>query len=191
MKKNLSNSINNRRGFSLIELMVAITILAIISSIGFVAYGQVQKKARDTKRKQDLRSIRVMLELYKQNKQGYPLAATPVNSSSGESWIPALIADNYTQNLPLDPTLNGTAFQKNAIDTNFGYLYYAPNDAAALPGSCPQGNVTLGGYYMLVTHLEDANDPDRTSVRQPKWCDGTAISTANWGNNSFIVTPDR
>lgn len=47
--KNLS-----KKGFSLIELLVVIGIIALLSSIVFFAMGGVLKKSRDTKRKADL-----------------------------------------------------------------------------------------------------------------------------------------
>lgn len=46
-----------KRGFSLIEILVVITIIGILSSIIFVSLGPVTKKARDVKRKADLSQI--------------------------------------------------------------------------------------------------------------------------------------
>ena len=52
-------------GFTLVELLVVITIIAVLSVIGMTAYGVVQKNARDTKRKLDIDAIANALEVNK------------------------------------------------------------------------------------------------------------------------------
>lgn len=53
------------KGFTLIELMVAIAIVAILAVVGLVVYGDVQKKARDARRTQDIRAIAEAMETNK------------------------------------------------------------------------------------------------------------------------------
>lgn len=81
---------NKAAGFTLIELMVAISIVSIVSAVGLVGYGQTQKYARDARRKQDLKSIQLALELYKQVNNAYPAS---VNS----------VATTYIGTIPTDP----------------------------------------------------------------------------------------
>lgn len=52
-------------GFTLIELMVAIAIVAILATIGIIAFGATQASARDAKRKGDLEDIKKGLYLYR------------------------------------------------------------------------------------------------------------------------------
>ncbi len=51
-----------KRGFTLIEILVVIGIIAVLLSLGTASYSSAQKKARDTKRKQDLQDIQNALE---------------------------------------------------------------------------------------------------------------------------------
>ncbi len=60
-----SNSIftkQSKSGFTLVELLVVITIIAILSVIGVTVFTGIQKNARDTKRKGDVNAISKALE---------------------------------------------------------------------------------------------------------------------------------
>lgn len=70
MKKFLPTS----KGFTLIELMVVVTIIAFLSVIGIVAFGNAQKQARDGRRRGDIDAIAVALEAQRNQLTGvYPL----------------------------------------------------------------------------------------------------------------------
>lgn len=51
-------------GFTLIELMIVITIITILVTIGVTSFTTSQKKARDSRRKSDVRDIQTALEQY-------------------------------------------------------------------------------------------------------------------------------
>jgi prepilin-type N-terminal cleavage/methylation domain-containing protein len=51
-------------GFTLLELLVVISILAILISISIASYATAQKKARDSRRKGDAKEIQAALEQY-------------------------------------------------------------------------------------------------------------------------------
>jgi len=53
-----------KSGFTLLELLVVIGIIAVLVGIGSVSYSTAQKKARDAKRKGDLQAIHKALEEY-------------------------------------------------------------------------------------------------------------------------------
>ena len=63
----------NKKGFTLIELMVAISIVAILAVIGYTLLTTAQANARDTKRKQDIDAISSALEIkFNGNAGTYP-----------------------------------------------------------------------------------------------------------------------
>jgi type IV pilus assembly protein PilA len=74
MKKFLPRTATNQKGFTLVELLVVITIIAILSVIGVTIFSGVQKNARDTRRKADIDSIAKALEANK-----VPTSSTYVN----------------------------------------------------------------------------------------------------------------
>lgn len=51
-------------GFTLIELLVVMAVMSVLVGIGVNTFSIAQKKARDTKRKADLRTIQTALEIY-------------------------------------------------------------------------------------------------------------------------------
>lgn len=50
--------------FTLLELLVVIGIISILVSLGAISYSTAQKKARDAKRKSDVKAIQSSLEQY-------------------------------------------------------------------------------------------------------------------------------
>ncbi len=85
MKKLLPKSINNPKGFTLVELLVVISIIAILSVIGITLFGGVQKNARDAKRRGDINAIASAMEANYNSTTGQytALAANMFSSSTG------------------------------------------------------------------------------------------------------------
>lgn len=53
-----------KNGFTLLELLVVIGIIAILVSLAAVAYSTAQKSTRDSRRKSDLKAVQNALEQY-------------------------------------------------------------------------------------------------------------------------------
>ena len=84
-----------KKGFTLIEVLITVTILAILAMIGLATYAQSQRTARDGKRKADLQAIRSALEMYKADQGNYP--------ATGD-YPSELIDERYIKSMPLDPS---------------------------------------------------------------------------------------
>ena len=67
--------IKKNRGFSLLELLVVIGIIAILTALGTVSFTTAQKKSRDSKARSDLKEIQNALETYYSINGDYPLTA--------------------------------------------------------------------------------------------------------------------
>lgn len=98
MKKNISRKIS---AFTLIELMVVITIIAILSSISITGLTSIQQKSQDTSRLASMRDIQLALEAYKSVNNKYPEAGNTTDI------IPDLHPD-YISKLPADTSFKYT-----------------------------------------------------------------------------------
>ncbi len=78
----------NTNAFTLVELIIVISIVALLSTIGITTYSSVQKDARNVRRKADLKEMKTALEAYKAKNSDYPptvgLAACPDSATVGD-----------------------------------------------------------------------------------------------------------
>lgn len=75
VKINKRLALSLSKGFSLIELLVVISIIGVLVSFGAARYQVSEKQARDTERKSDLNQYRIALENYSSaNNSLYPIA---------------------------------------------------------------------------------------------------------------------
>lgn len=63
-------------GFTLVELMVAITIISIISGVSIFGLTAIRQKAQDTSRLSTIRDVQLALEAYKSVNGSYPDSLT-------------------------------------------------------------------------------------------------------------------
>jgi len=75
-KRSLKQYLVIKKSFTLIELLIVISIIGILSLIVVINISGAQEKARDTKRKADLESVKSALEAFRANKGQLPLQST-------------------------------------------------------------------------------------------------------------------
>jgi len=60
------------RGFTIVELLIVIVVIAILATLVITAYNGVQQRARDAKRVSDVRAIQTAAEAFQSEKGNYP-----------------------------------------------------------------------------------------------------------------------
>gem|GEM_PF-400200 len=81
-----SNDAHMQLGFSLLELLVAMAIMAILASIAVYGLSDAGANSRDAKRQADVRLIQAAVELYKNKNGVYPQACNGPTTNTTPNW---------------------------------------------------------------------------------------------------------
>lgn len=131
MKKNF--------GFTLVELLVVISVIGILASIVLVSFTGSQKQARDTQRKSDLKQYQLALENFANKSNGlYPVESLTV---SADDTVSGLCGDLTLTGCPSDP--------RKLRDPSFDYKYQS--DGTLTDGSAAATKYVLWGKIENVT----------------------------------------
>ena len=145
LQKDAINSIFTKRAFTLVELIVVVTILWILSTIWFVAYSWYMAWVRDTNRISQLKSISDWLELYR-TKHDLPLPDSKLDITSSWSliWYQWYIWKNVLEIIE---------YSSEWVDPKDGtyFSYYLTKDRR---------------YYQLMAFLEE--EPKKISFKNTK-----------------------
>lgn len=88
-------------GFTMIELLIVISIIGILSALSVFALQGSRESARDARRKADLETVRSGLELYKADCNQYPSSITFSGTLTGDGTnCPA--GNVYIEDVPED-----------------------------------------------------------------------------------------
>lgn len=99
-------------GFTIVELLIVIVVIAILASITIVAYNGIQNRSRNSQVQNDIRNVAQLIELYNAQEGTYPstgglsrvyydancLLTTDSDGYKGADWVPGLAA--ITNSLP-------------------------------------------------------------------------------------------
>jgi type IV pilus assembly protein PilE len=106
-------------GFTLIELMIAMAIIAILSVIAIPAYTSYVTKSKSRTAQSDLVALSLNMENYFQQQLSYPATSTTTAATKAyfAGWNPAQAADfRYTITNP--DTAGSTAYLLSAVGTS-------------------------------------------------------------------------
>lgn len=157
-------------GFTLVELLVVISIISVLASIIFATLKSVRVKVRDARRIEDLRRIRLAVDYFFDQNNYYPQSdcgwdCVGYRVSTGAGWN-ALAAElsPYLSVLPKDP-LNTSACPG---PWEAGCHIYSYGNA---------GKNTQRVQYDLTAQLEDVSHSQRCAIKKWKfrfdnldWC---------------------
>ncbi len=121
-----------RSGFTLVELMIVITVIAILATIAVASFTRVQKQARDTKRKGDMQTLATSLQAYYTENNSYPAALSTLVST-------------YLPSLPTPPAGGSYTVYSYSIG-NGGNIYGLCVDLEAPAAIWNVNTSNTGGY---------------------------------------------
>ena len=106
----------NGAGFTLIELMVVMSLIVILAGIGLTLYGNSVTRAREATLKEDLFRMRDAIDQFYADKSRYP------NS------LDELVSEKYLRAVPIDP------FTQSPETWQSKYSEPDPSNPTAEPG---------------------------------------------------------
>lgn len=166
----------NQKGFTLIEILVVMVIIAILVTLGIGGFSSSQEKGRDARRKGDLRAVAEALEVYYNDKGEYPTSDTgqiEVNGTGGSTLVPW--GTQFS-----DPDAASTVYMvKLPSDPSGSQMYFYESD---------------GVSFQLYARLENNLDRDvPTSSGAPQVYSTTSCTASgtecNYGISSSDILP--
>lgn len=94
---------NRTRGFTIVELLIVIVVIAILAAITIVAYNGIQQRARDAERVSEVKALRTAIEMYAADTGAYPSVGSD-NAGYSVSSLAAALVPTYLQAIPLPPS---------------------------------------------------------------------------------------
>lgn len=127
---------NMKKGFTLVELLVVITIMSILIAAAAVNYQRTIKLSRDSKRKADIEQIRQALETFRSENNSYP-------NTGVDGGLTALVPD-YISTLPTDPKAASYAYVAggSGVVTTYSLCAALENDPSQTLAGC--GSASCG-----------------------------------------------
>ena len=104
------------RGYTLVEVLVVITLIVVLTSVGLATYTNSVRRSREAVLKEDLFRMRDAIDQYYADKNKYPSA------------LQDLVSDGYLRDIPKDP-ITGSADTWVTEDAPID-----PNNMSAEPG---------------------------------------------------------
>lgn len=136
------------RGFSLIEILIAVSIIGILSTITIVSVTKIQGNTRDATKKAAILTLQTALQHYYADQHFYPYSPAgdvltpPITNCTGRDTPPCTISKTYLNTLP-----------NNLAASDFYYLNS--------PVGC-DNNTTFCQNYCLYTQLENPGNSSRS-----------------------------
>lgn len=114
----------NARGFTLIELMIVVSIVGILATIAIPSYQASLIKARETVLRQDLFTLRELLDHHRADKGKYPPS------------LDGLVTAGYLRALPRDPFTSTPNSWQQIIEPTEGGIFdvYSGSDLVGTNG---------------------------------------------------------
>jgi general secretion pathway protein G len=132
MERNTVTGRHARRGFTLIELMVVMSLIVLLASIGLAVYANSVIRAKESVLKEDLFRMRDGIDQYYADKGKYPGSLQDLVS---DKYLRAIPADPFTHSadtwreIPSEPDPTNPTAQPGVYDVRSG------SDQKALDGT--------------------------------------------------------
>lgn len=129
-------------GFTLVELMIVVAIIGILATVAIPSYRQSVVKAREAVLRQDLFTIRDLLDQYRADKGKYPAT------------LKDLVTATYLRAVPVDPITQSATTWQEIVDETEGGSSTSIRARIDLPRPALP---TTNGEAFLYAHAQSSN----------------------------------
>ena len=152
-------------GFTIVELLIVIVVIAILAAISIVAYRGIQERSKITTIKSDLAQMSKAIGAYRAIHGEYPIAAswTAQSSSNRDLFIPGVVPE-VVSSLP----------GADDIGCNATYRYRSTGDDYKLLYLCNASTATLPDFALADSDVQRHLDPSRGNRGWGYWSSGGA-----------------
>lgn len=126
-----------KNGFTIIELIVVVAIIAVLAAIVITNVNIYMVKARDARRKADIKQIMLALEMYYADNGQYPTGSWLTSNNTNWATLQTALAP-YLRSLPKDPRQDTSGYP---YEGKRAYGYYSNN----------YGMTATCNWYMLLS----------------------------------------
>ncbi len=139
------NRNKHRKGFTLVELLVVISIISLLSSVVFASVNSAQRKGRDAARAANVKSLKMAMELYYDDNNGYP---TSNGSSNGDvplsdATLVSKLVPRYIPTMPALLVSDGDHYYGNGVTSGVtaGYDMLISSEGTNSINPCRSGTL--------------------------------------------------
>jgi len=159
-----------RRGFTLIEILIVVAIIAILASVVLVGLGPTQSLGRDARRISDLHEVQNGLELYYNAKGAYPIPTAGWGPQQTANTLAAMLTGGGVgiNSIPDDPS---------GGNTHYIYAWSADGAAYELAGNLENGTGGEWNNYNAPLNFVAAGETS-----------GGAAPTCTQAKNQYCLT---
>ena len=146
-------------GFTIVELLIVVVVIAILAAVSMVAYTGIQGRARDSQRLQDMNTIVKALEMYRVQNGRYPnaVATQPTATIGGyelsagpdgpTDFLRALVTSNTISQVPVDPINQHVSGGVNSSNRIYVYIRMAAGSWGC--------DASKGAFYIVAIQRMD------------------------------------
>jgi prepilin-type N-terminal cleavage/methylation domain-containing protein len=136
---------NRSKGFTIVELLIVIVVIAILATLVIVTFTGIQQKARDSQRQTDINAVDSHLEAYYASNGKYPTLANLNDATFRTANMKGLDPESLVS--PKGAALVGTA--SSSTQEAYGYV--------ATPTGCDNGSGGDCTGFTLTAQLEGSS----------------------------------
>lgn len=136
---------NNRKGFTIVEVLVIVVAISILATIGGLAWRSVRNSSIDSKTKTDLKIIANAIDRYHQDNGQYPAPTGCYTSGCSGGQLAGVLIPKYMKELP-----------KDYKDNNYHYIANGTADSYAIQAYKADGSVCKSGKNMQSSWFSSA-----------------------------------